>query len=60
MIGLETEDFHITFHRGGENPSTLEDIELWLEADEYDITYQILIEEEIVESVIAAISSKTD
>lgn len=58
--GLETEDFHITFHQRGENLTTLEDIELWLEADEDDLGYHILTEEEIVESVIATENSETD
>lgn len=58
--GLETEDFYNTFHQGGENLTTLEDIELWLESDEGDMGYHILTEEEIVESVIAAENSETD
>jgi len=57
---LETEDFHSTFYQRGENLTTLEDIELWLEADEDDMGYHILTEEEIVESVIAAENSETD
>ncbi|XP_060846462.1 tigger transposable element-derived protein 7-like [Rhopalosiphum padi] len=57
---LETEDFLNIFHQGGENSATLEDIELWLEADECDLGYHILTEEEIVESVTAAESSETD
>lgn len=56
---LVTEDFHI-FHQGGENSATLEDIELWQEADEYDLGYHILTELEIVESVTTAESSETD
>jgi len=47
---LETEDFHNIFHQGAENSATLEDIELWLEADKYDLGYHILTEEEIVET----------
>lgn len=58
--GLETEDFHNIFHQGGEHLTTLEDIELWLEADEDYLGYHILAEEEIVESVIAAENSETD
>jgi len=58
---LETEDFHDIFHQGGENSATLEDIESWSEADEYDLAgYHILTEEEIVESVIATENSETD
>ncbi|XP_050527960.1 tigger transposable element-derived protein 7-like [Daktulosphaira vitifoliae] len=57
---LETEDFLNTFHQGGENLTTLEDIELWLEADEDDMGFRILTEEVIVESVIAAENSETD
>ncbi|XP_025207667.1 tigger transposable element-derived protein 7-like [Melanaphis sacchari] len=56
---LETEDFQNIFHQGGENSVTLEDIELWLEADEYDLGYNILTKE-IVESLTATESSETD
>lgn len=52
--------FHNIFHQGGENLATLEDNELWLEADECDLDYHILTEEEIVEIVTAAESSETD
>jgi len=57
---LETEDFHKIFHQGGENSVTLEDIEFWLEADEYDLDYRTLTEEEIVENMTTAESSETD
>lgn len=60
MAELETEDFRKIFHRGGENSVTLEDIEFWLEADEYDLDYHILTEEEIVENMTTAGNSETD
>jgi len=57
---LETEDLHNIFCQGGENSITLEDIELSLVADKYELDYHILTEMEIVESVTATESSETD
>ncbi|KAK9752384.1 hypothetical protein QE152_g4270 [Popillia japonica] len=58
--GFETEDFQNTPHQAGENRITLEDTELWLEADEVDLGYHILTEEKVVQSVITRESYETN
>lgn len=60
MAGFVTEDFYNTLHQCNENAVTLEDIELWPEADKGDPGYHTLMEEEIVDNITGAKSSEGD
>ncbi|KAG7164360.1 Tigger transposable element-derived protein 7-like 65 [Homarus americanus] len=57
--GFEVTNFHCVLHHGRENNKTMEDVETWLEENEGDPGYQLLLAEEIAD-VVCAVDKEDD